>query len=67
MPPEVRDSVVTIELKETDDLLANPYMGRQTFHRFADEEKNFAGLPSASAYIRLYWREIEPAEGKSAS
>ena len=48
------DSVVTIEPKETDELLANPHMGWQTFHQFADEDKNLAGLPSASAYIRIY-------------
>ncbi len=50
--------------KEIDALLANPHMGWQTFHRFADEDANLAGLPSTSAYFRLYWSEIEPAEGE---
>jgi hypothetical protein len=39
-------------------------MGWQTFHRFADQEQNLQGLPSASAYFRFYWREIEPKEGR---
>ncbi len=49
--------------RETDELLSNPGMGWQTFHTFADEDKNLRGLPSASAYFRFYWREIEPKEG----
>jgi hypothetical protein len=56
--------VVTIQPKETNELLANPHMGWQTFHCFADTDKNLAGLPSGAAYFRFYWREIEPAEGQ---
>ena len=54
---------VWVEPRETDELLANPGMGWQTFHKFADEDKNLAGLPSGSAYFRFYWREIEPQNG----
>ena len=50
--------------KEIDALLANPGMGWQTFHRFADQDKELAGLPSGSAYFRFYWNEIEKEEGK---
>ncbi len=50
--------------KETEELLANPGMGWQTFHRFAVQDQALEGLPSASAYFRFYWREIEPNEGK---
>jgi len=50
--------------RETDELLANPGMGWQTFHRFANEDENLAGLPSTCAYFRFYWRDLEPAEGK---
>jgi len=50
--------------QETDELLANPGMGWQTFHRFADEDKNLEGLPSTSAYFRFYWSEVEPVEGQ---
>jgi len=56
--------VLDVRPKEIDELLANPGMGWQTFYQFADEDKNLAGLPSASAYIRFYWRELEPQEGK---
>jgi hypothetical protein len=49
---------------EIDDLLPNPHMGWQTFHRFANEDPALEGLPSTSAYFRLYWSEIEPAEGE---
>lgn len=50
--------------QEIDALLANPGMGWQTFHCFADEDKNLAGLPSSSAYFRFCWKEIEPREGE---
>ena len=50
--------------REIDDLLANPGMGWQTFHFFADEDRNLAGLPSGSAYFRFYWRDLEPEEGR---
>lgn len=53
-----------VEPRESDELLANPGMGWQTFHRFADDDKNLQGLPSASAYFRFYWREIEPRDGQ---
>ena len=55
---------VRVELQEGDELLANPGMGWQTFHRFADEDSNLQGLPSASAYFRFYWREIESQDGQ---
>src|SRR5438067_9936408 len=52
---------VSVRPKPTDELLANPGMGWQTFHTFADEDRNLQGLPSGCAYARFYWREIEPA------
>lgn len=55
---------VKLEPKETDELFANPGMGWQTFHTFADEDRNLHGLPSACAYFRFYWREIEPTDGQ---
>lgn len=55
---------MVVQPKPIDDLLANPGMGWQTFHRFAGEDKNLQGLPSASAYFRFYWREIEPKENQ---
>ena len=53
-----------VKPREIADLLANPHMGWQTFHRFADEDPNLAGLPSGSAYFRFYWRDLEPQEGR---
>jgi hypothetical protein len=57
-------SVVHVEPRATDELLANPGMGWQTFMRFADQDKNLQGLPSSSAYFRFYWREVEPRDGE---
>ena len=58
------ENSVTVMPRESDELLANPGMGWQTFHRFAEEDKNLEGLPSTSAYFRFYWKEIEPVEGE---
>ena len=55
---------VHVEPRESGELLANPGMGWQTFHQFANEDRNLQGLPSASAYFRFYWREIEPQTGR---
>jgi hypothetical protein len=55
---------VLVEPRESDEMFANPGMGWQTFHQFADEDKNLQGLPSASAYFRFYWRELEPQDGQ---
>jgi len=55
---------VTVRPKESRELFANPGMGWQTFHRFADDDPNLAGLPSGSAYFRFYWSQVEPEEGK---
>jgi hypothetical protein len=55
---------VLVEPRESDELFANPGMGWQTFHQFADQDKNLQGLPSASAYFRFYWRELEPQDGQ---
>jgi len=44
---------VRVEPRESDELFANPGMGWQTFHRFADNDPNLQGVPRASAYFRL--------------
>ncbi len=56
--------MVTAHPQEIDDVLANPGMGWQTFHRFADEDPNLHGIPTAAAYFRFYWKELEPEEGR---
>lgn len=51
--------------EETDDLLANPHMGWQTFHRTRDKDKNLPDwIPSTVHYARWGWRELEPGPGK---
>lgn len=57
------EDVVRVQPKTTEELFANPGMGWQTFHHFADDDKNLQGLPSGSAYFRFYWREVEPEDG----
>jgi hypothetical protein len=58
------EGIKRVQPKVTDTVFGNPGMGWQTFGRFADDDKNLAGLPSTSAYFRFYWREVEPADGK---
>lgn len=55
---------VRVEPREINDLLANPGMGWQTFHKFADEDPALEGLPSSTAYFRFYWKAVEPEEGQ---
>jgi len=57
------EPAVVLAPREIDTLLANPGMGWQTFHLFADEDPALQGLPSSSAYFRFYWRELEPKDG----
>lgn len=52
-----------IELEESNELFANPFMGWQTFHHLADEEATLRDL-SGSAYFRFYRRELERDEGR---
>jgi len=60
----VEEPMVEVIPEETDELFANPGMGWQTFHRFADEDRNLEDLPSSSAYFRFYWSQLEPDEGQ---
>lgn len=59
-----RAATLHLQPRAIDRLFANPGMGWQTFHRFADEDKALAGLPSGSAYFRFYWREVETQPGQ---
>ena len=38
--PHAASPTVKVEPRESDELLANPGMGWQTFHRFADNDPN---------------------------
>ena len=56
---------VRIAPKETDEILANPGMGWETFHRTADNDKNLpAWIPSTIHYARWGWGTLEPEKGK---
>jgi len=56
-------NTTSVTPKEIPDLLANPGMGWQTFHTYADQDSNLAGLPSGSAYFRFTWKTLEPTDG----
>ena len=56
---------ITVTPAETDELLGNPGMGWQTFHRTARQDKNLPSwIPSTVHYARWGWGELEPEEGK---
>ena len=59
-----QEQMITVAPNVTDDLLANPGMGWQTFHTFADVDPNLAGLPASTCYFRWYWSELEPVAGQ---
>jgi hypothetical protein len=56
---------VRVEPKETDEILANPGMGWETFHRTANDDRNLpAWIPSTIHYARWGWKTLEPEQGK---
>jgi hypothetical protein len=56
---------VRIAPKETDEILANPGVGWQTFHRTASDDENLpAWIPSTVHYARWGWNIFEPEQGK---
>jgi hypothetical protein len=58
-------AVVTVVPQETDEILANPGMGWETFHRTSRQDKNLpAWLPSTVHYLRWGWAEVEPQPGQ---
>lgn len=49
---------------EIDDILPNPGMGWQTFHRTADRDANLPDwIPSTVHYARWGWKDFEPRPG----
>ena len=55
---------VVITPEETDEILANPGMGWQTFHRTSQQDKSLpAWIPSTVHYARWGWGELEPQPG----
>ena len=60
-------STVTVTPEETAEILANPGMGWETFHRTSKADKNLPSwIPSTVQYARWGWRELEPQPGKIA-
>jgi hypothetical protein len=56
---------VTVAPEESDEILANPGMGWQTFHRTKTQDKNLPPwIPSTVHYARWGWGTLEPQSGK---
>ena len=56
---------VQVAPEETDEILANPGMGWETFHQTADSDKNLpAWIPSTVHYARWGWGTLEPEQGR---
>jgi len=59
------EALVTITPEQSDEILANPGMGWQTFHRTRTEDKNLPSwIPSTIHYARWGWGDLEPEKGK---
>jgi hypothetical protein len=55
---------VTVTPEETDELLANPGVGWETFHHTSKQDKNLpAWVPSTVHYARWGWGELEQEPG----
>ena len=55
-----------IEPEATDEILVNPAVGFETFHRFSSDPRitRLEYYPKCSiAYFRFYWDALEPREG----
>ena len=64
-PANAQQTIVTVTPEETDEILANPGMGWQTFHRTKKQDKNLPSwIPSTVHYARWGWGKLEPEEGK---
>jgi len=56
---------VTVAPEETYEILANPGMGWETFHKTAKQDKNLPSwIPSTIHYARWGWKVLEPEQGK---
>jgi hypothetical protein len=63
--PERGAGMITVKPKETDELLANPHMGWQTFHRTRAADRNLPPwIPSTVHYARWGWGRLEPKDGE---
>ena len=62
--PADSDLRVKVTPREIDDLFPNPGMGWQTFHHFADEDREPRRAPERRRLLPLLLGEIEPVEGR---
>jgi hypothetical protein len=61
------DKLIRIAPQQTDEILANPGMGWETFHRSSRQDRNLPSwIPSTVYYLRWGWGELEPRPGKIA-
>jgi hypothetical protein len=59
------ERLVTVTPEATDEILANPGVGWQTFHRTARQDRNLPDwIPSTVHYARWGWGELEPRPGE---
>ena len=59
------DGLVTITPEQTSEILANPGMGWETFHRSNRHDRNLPSwIPSTVYYLRWGWGELEPRPGQ---
>jgi hypothetical protein len=57
--------MVAVTPEETDEILANPGMGWETFHCTRKQDKSLPSwIPSTVHYARWGWGELEPQPGK---
>lgn len=65
LAPADQSGWVRVVPEETDEILANPGMGWETFHRTADRDAALPSwIPSTVHYARWGWRELEPEKGR---
>src|SRR5512135_1821585 len=58
-------TLVTVAPEQTEEILANPDMGWETFHRSNRHDRNLPSwIPSTVYYIRWGWGELEPRPGQ---
>jgi hypothetical protein len=63
--PETDVPLVTVVPKESEEILANPGMGWETFGRSRLQDKNLpTWIPSTIYYTRWGWRDLEPRPGE---
>ncbi len=61
----LNSEIVTVVPEETDELLANPGIGWETFHRTRVKDGNLPDwIPSTIHYARWGWGTLEPRPGK---